>query len=138
MRVRPKPKLKLERTFDASIHDVWELCTTREGIESWWGPEGFSVAVRDLDLRPGGELVYEMTANGADQIEYMTQSGMPLLTVPRRTYEQIDPLRPLVDKDLAYIIDDVEPDDVETVIELTEVEDGMSSVLTFESKHDEQ
>ena len=91
--MRVRPKLKLERTLDASIDDVWELCTTREGIESWWGPEGFSVAVRDLDLRPGGELVYEMTANGADQIEYMTQAGMPLLTVQRLTFEQVDPPR---------------------------------------------
>ena len=52
-----RPKLTIERTFDASIEDVWELCTTREGIESWWGPEGFSVAVREMDMRPGGTLV---------------------------------------------------------------------------------
>jgi len=135
--MRVRPKLKLERTFDASIDDVWELCTTREGIESWWGPEGFSVAVRDLDLRPGGELVYEMTANGADQIEYMTQAGMPLLTVQRLTFEQVDPPRRLVYKDLADFIPGVEPYQVETVIELTEVEDGVRIVLTFDAMHDD-
>jgi len=96
-----------------------------------------SVAVRDLDLRPGGELVYEMTANGADQIEYMTQAGMPLLTVQRLTFEQVDPPRRLVYKDLADFIPGVEPYQVETVIELTEVEDGVRMVLTFDAMHDD-
>ena len=27
-----------ERTFDASIEEVWDLWATTEGIESWWGP----------------------------------------------------------------------------------------------------
>src|SRR5262245_47945643 len=36
----------LERTFDAPIEDVWDLWTTKDGIESWWGPEGFRVEVR--------------------------------------------------------------------------------------------
>src|SRR5205823_13949104 len=52
-RVIDRPKLTVERTFRASIDEVWELWTTKDGIESWWGPDGFSVAVRDLDLRPG-------------------------------------------------------------------------------------
>ena len=28
-------KIVIERTYEASIEDVWELWTTREGIESW-------------------------------------------------------------------------------------------------------
>jgi uncharacterized protein YndB with AHSA1/START domain len=135
--VTSRPKLTLERTFRASIEEVWELWTTREGIESWWGPEGFSVAVSDLDLRPGGELVYEMTATGPDQIEYMTQAGMPVLTVQRLTFEEIDPPRRLVYKDLADFIPGVEPYQVETVIELSEVEDGVRMVMTFDAMHDE-
>ena len=31
-------KIRIERTYNASIEDVWELWTTKEGIESWWGP----------------------------------------------------------------------------------------------------
>ena len=131
-------RLTLERTFEASIDDVWELCTTREGIESWWGPEGFNIAVRDFDLRPGGELVYEMTATGPDQIEYMTRAGMPLLTVQRLTFEEVDPPRRLVYRDLADFIPGVEPYRVETVIQLDQVEGGVRMVLTFDAMHDEQ
>ena len=55
-------KIRIERTFQASLEEVWEMWTTREGIESWWGPDGFSVKVRTLELRPGGRLDYAMIA----------------------------------------------------------------------------
>ena len=136
--MQTRPKLTIERTFDASIEDVWELCTTREGIESWWGPEGFSVAVREMDMRPGGKLVYEMTATGPDQVEYMAQAGMPLTTVQRVMIEQVDPPRRLVYKDIADFIPGVEPYEVETVVELSEVEHGVRMVVTFDAMHDDQ
>ena len=132
-----RPKLTLERTFKASIDDVWELWTTKEGIESWWGPEGFKVAVRDLDLRPGGELHYAMSATGPEQIEYMAKAGMPITTQNRVTYTQIEPPRRLVYKELADFIPGVEPYEVETVVELEEIAGGVRMVLTFESMHDD-
>ena len=51
-------KIVIERTYLASMEDIWELWTTKEGIESWWGPDGFSVKVHELDLRVGGEMRY--------------------------------------------------------------------------------
>ena len=46
-----KRRITMERTYDAaSLDDVWDLWTTKDGIESWWGPEGFTVKVRTLDL----------------------------------------------------------------------------------------
>ena len=42
-----RPKLTLERTFQAAIDDVWELWTTKEGIESWM------VAKTEFELRVG-------------------------------------------------------------------------------------
>ena len=35
--------ITIERTYQAAIEDVWALWTTKEGIESWWGPDGFAV-----------------------------------------------------------------------------------------------
>ncbi len=133
-----RPKLTLERTFKASLEDVWELWTTREGIEAWWGPEGFSVAVRELDLRPGGELHYAMSAVKPDQIEYMTKAGMPLITELRLTFTVVEPPRRLAYKDMADFIPGVEPYEVETMIELDEVPDGVRMVLTFDRMHDDE
>ncbi len=132
-----RPKLTLERTFHASIDEVWELWTTKEGIEAWWGPEGFSVAVRDLDLRPGGELWYAMSATGADQIDYMNKAGMPLVTQHRLTYTEVDPPRRLAYEDIVDFIPGVEPYRVENLIELHEVGDRVRMVMTFDAMHDD-
>lgn len=133
-----RSKLTLERTFDASIDEVWELWTTKEGIQLWWGPEGFSVVVNELDLRPGGELFYEMSATRAEEIEYMTQAGMPLTTEHRLTFTTVEPPRRLAYTDLADFIPGVEPYEVNTMVELTEVEDGVRMVLTFDRMHDDR
>ena len=133
-----RPKLTLERTLDASIDEVWELWTTREGIQLWWGPEGFSVVVNALDLRPGGELVYTMSATRAEEIEYMTQAGMPITTEHRLTFTEVDPPRRLAYTDLADFIPGVEPYEVHTVVDLEEAEDGVRMTLAFDAMHDDR
>ena len=130
-------KVTLERTFDASIEEVWDLWTTKEGIESWWGPDGFAVKVLRLDLRPGGELVYAMTAVGSDQIEFMKNAGMPLTSETRVTYTDVTPPTRLAYSTRADFIPGVEPYDSETVVELHSDAEGVRLVLTQEKMHDE-
>ena len=132
-----RPKLTLERTFQASREEVWELWTTREGIESWWGPEGFSVTVGDLDLRPGGELTYVMTATGADQVDFMAKAGMPISTSHKLIFTEVDAPRRLAYRDIADFIPDVKPYEVETMLELHAVPEGTRLVLTFDRMHDD-
>jgi uncharacterized protein YndB with AHSA1/START domain len=127
----------LERTFDASIEEVWDLWTTKEGIESWWGPEGFVVNVLKLDLRPGGELRYTMTAVGADQIEFMKNAGMPLVSESRITYTEVDPPRRLAYTTLADFIPGVEPYDAATAVELHPSANRVRMVLMQQAMHDE-
>ena len=136
--MKVRPKLTLERTFDASPEEVWDLWTTRDGMEAWMGPEGFQVTVNELDLRPGGELVYAMTAVGPDQVEYMTRAGMPLVSVQRVRFVEVDPPRRLVTRELADFIPGVEPYEVETVLQLEAVDDGTRLVLSFDVMHDAQ
>jgi uncharacterized protein YndB with AHSA1/START domain len=131
-------KLSIERTYPASPEEVWELWTTREGIESWWGPEGFSVTVDDLDLRPGGELHYVMTATGSDQIEYMLKAGMPISSRHKLTFTEVDPPRRLAYRELADFIPDVKPYEVENVVELQGVGRTTRLVSTFEAMHDDR
>jgi uncharacterized protein YndB with AHSA1/START domain len=136
--VTERPKLTLERTFSATIEEVWELWTTRDGIESWWGPAGFSVAVRELNLEPGGELAYTMTATGTEQVEYMRKAGMPLATEHRLTLTEVDPPRLLAYKSMADFIPGVEPYEVQTLIELQPIDEGVRMTLTFDAMHDER
>lgn len=81
--------IRLERTSDTSPATIWELWTTAEGIESWWSPDGFVTEVRTLAARPGGELVYAMTATAPDQVAFMNNAGMPLTTESRKTFTEV-------------------------------------------------
>ena len=131
-----RPKLTLERTYEAAPEEVWELWTTRDGIEAWMGPDGFKVEVTELDLRPGGVLVYAMTAVGPEQVEFMNKAGMPLASELHVRYIEVDPPRRLVFRDVADFVPGVAPYDVETVVELQQVNGGTRIVLTFDPMHD--
>jgi len=134
-----RPKLTLERTFRASIHEVWELWTTREGIEAWWGPDGFSVEVRSLELRAGGDLVYVMSAVAPEQIDYMKKAGMPVSTHHSLTFTEVSPPRRLAYVNTVDFVPDVEPYQIATLLELREVAGGGTHlVLTFDAMHDDR
>jgi uncharacterized protein YndB with AHSA1/START domain len=94
--------VKLERSYNARVEDLWFLWTTKEGFESWWGPEGFRVEVKKLDCRNGGDLVYDMIADAPQQIAFMKAANMPLSHSTRGTYQAIEPLRRL---ELHHMID---------------------------------
>lgn len=52
----------IRRTFDAPRERVFDAWTEPERIEQWWGPEGFTSAVHELDARPGGAFRIDMYA----------------------------------------------------------------------------
>lgn len=131
-------KVTLERSFEASIEEVWDLWTTKEGIESWWGPDGFVVTVQKLDLRPGGELLYTMTAIGSDQIAFMKNAGMPLVSETRATYTEVVPPTRLAYTTRTDFIPGVEPYDAATVVDLSPTAGGVRLVLTLDAMHDER
>src|SRR5258708_20743093 len=92
---KTRRKITIERRYEARVEDVWELWTTKEGIESWWGPGGFSTTVLNLDLRAAGELRYAMTAVGPEQVQFMKNAGMPLTTEAKITYTEGVPAKRL-------------------------------------------
>ena len=58
--------LSITRVFDAPRSAVWNAFTQPEHLEQWWGPKGFKIEVRRLELRPGGVFHYSMRMpNGA-------------------------------------------------------------------------
>ena len=91
MTQQERKRITFERVYRANVQDVWDLWTTKSGIESWWGPDGFTVEVRSIDLRPGGELRYAMTATAAPQVEFMKKAGMPLTSDHRIVYTEVRP-----------------------------------------------
>jgi uncharacterized protein YndB with AHSA1/START domain len=137
MSATARRRITLERTFQAAIEEVWAMWTTKEGIESWWGPEGFAVEVRQLDLRPGGLLLYAMTAVAGPQIAFMKKAGMPLTTESRITFDQVLAPRRLAYTHVTDFIPGVEPYDVATLVELRADGQGVHMTMTFDAMHDE-
>lgn len=129
-------RITLERTYDASLEDVWEMWTTKEGIEAWWGPEGFSVTVDTLELRPGGTLFYTMTANAPEQVAFLRRSNMPLSSSLRVTYTRVEPPHHLAFDSLADFIPGVAPYRVETQVELVALGDRVKVLLTIDAMHE--
>ena len=132
-----KRRITIERTLDASIEDVWELWTTKEGIESWWGPEGFMVKVHSIDLRSGGDLAYAMICVGPEQIEFMKKANMALTTESRLTYTEVTMQKRLAFTQKADFIPGVDPYDVGTMVEFHSAAGGVRMLLTIDAMHDE-
>lgn len=47
-------ELTFTRTFKASPELLWKALTEPERLSQWWGPNGWTVPVCDIDLRPDG------------------------------------------------------------------------------------
>lgn len=130
-------RIVLERTYPGTVEEVWALWTTPAGVESWWGPEGFRVLVRSMDLRPGGELHYVMEAVAPETVAFMKRNGMPTAQEARLRYTAVEPPHRLAYLHAADFIPGVRPYDVETVVALQATPAGVRVVVELERMHDE-
>ncbi len=135
---RSDRKVVIERRFEASIEDVWELWTTPEGIESWWGPDGFSVKVHELDLRAGGQMRYAMTAVEPGQVQFMKQAGMPLTTEAKLTYTEVVQGKSIAYTHRADFIPGVTPYDVGNKVEFFAEGGHVRMVVTLDPMHSDE
>src|SRR3989442_15839897 len=124
--------IRIERTYPTSAEEVWRLWTTSDGIESWWAPDGFAVEVRKLELRPGGDLVYALTATGPEQIEFMKNAGMPLTTEARKTFTEVVPSKRIAYRSLIDFVPGVDPYQELPVVDLTPSGDSVRVVMMME------
>ena len=133
-----KNRINLQRTFEASLDLVWELWTTKDGIESWWGPPGFEVKVSKLELRAGGALEYVMTCIGAEQIAFMKQHNQPLSTPLKARYTEVRAKTLAAWMNLADFIPGVDPYEVEARLMLTELRaESVRVDLQIDAMHNE-
>ncbi|MEX0693428.1 MAG: SRPBCC family protein [Rhodospirillales bacterium] len=52
----------LQRVIQAPRSSVWRAWMNPETLPQWWGPDGFSCRTKKIDLRTGGEWVFDMIA----------------------------------------------------------------------------
>ena len=127
----------IERSYQASARELWELWTTKDGFESWWGPEGFRVQVHVIEPRVGGALDYDMIADGAEQIAWMKKEGMPLSHGTRGTFTLVEPYARLR---LTHIIDflpDIPPYENNILVELVPAGSEVRMIVRIDPHVDE-
>jgi uncharacterized protein YndB with AHSA1/START domain len=62
-----KRTVVITRVFDAPRELVWKAWTDSKHMAQWWGPQGFTNPVCEMDVRPGGALRIVMRApDGAE------------------------------------------------------------------------
>jgi uncharacterized protein YndB with AHSA1/START domain len=61
----------IERSFDAPVELIWQMWTDPEHFSAWYGPDGASIPVANMDVRVGGTRLVCMetqTPNGQRQM----------------------------------------------------------------------
>jgi uncharacterized protein YndB with AHSA1/START domain len=127
-----------ERTYRASVEELWDLWTTKDGFESWWGPEGFRVDVHALDARLGGVLHYDMIAAGPEQIAAMEKMGRPLSHETRGTFTEMRPHERLALTHLIDFLPGVTPYESTMVVEFSAWGGNARMVVTLDPMHSDE
>jgi uncharacterized protein YndB with AHSA1/START domain len=74
------------RILDAPVERVWRAWTTAEDVRRWWGPQGFTAPVAEMDVREGGRsLVAMRSPEGQDLYNTWTYRNI----VPNERFEFI-------------------------------------------------
>jgi uncharacterized protein YndB with AHSA1/START domain len=128
---------RFERMYDAPAELVWELWTTPAGLGEWFAPDGFESRVSALDLRPGGELRYTMTATAPEQVAFLRETGNPLSVEVRKTFTEVAPRARLAYRSLIDFVPGREPYEHLTTVDLEPAGDRTRVVMTLEPLHDE-
>jgi uncharacterized protein YndB with AHSA1/START domain len=108
--------LEMKRVLPAAPSLVFEVFTDPNELARWWGPEGFSTPSLEFDPRVGESYRIEMQPPEGD-IFYLTGE-----------FREVDP-----PTRLAYTFrwEDPDPDDVETLVDLSFRELGESTEVVF-------
>lgn len=57
-----RPEFILKRVFNAPRELVYKIWTDPHYVKQWWGVEGSSIVLCELDVRPGGRFRIDMQA----------------------------------------------------------------------------
>jgi uncharacterized protein YndB with AHSA1/START domain len=129
----------VERAYEADVEELWELWTTKDGFESWWGPQDFRADVHRIEARLGGALHYDMVADTPAMITAMKNMGQPASHPCRGSFTEFRPHERLVLTQVIDFLPGVEPYDSTMVVDFFPVAEGcVRMVVTLSQMHNAQ
>lgn len=136
---RLQSSLVIERTYSADPQELWSLWTTKDGFQSWWGPEGFRADVTEIDARLGGSLHYCMVADSPEMVAAMKRMGQPTSTECRGRFSEFRPHERLVLTQIIDFLPGVQPYDSITEVDFMPAANGtVRMIVTLSQMHDAQ
>ena len=83
-----KEAVVIERTFNAATDLIWQMWTDPEHFKKWYGPNGFSVPVAEMDLRVGGERLICMASPDGSMKMWTTGEYVEIVLHQRLVYTE--------------------------------------------------
>ncbi|MFN2122376.1 MAG: SRPBCC domain-containing protein [Candidatus Promineifilaceae bacterium] len=78
----------IERTFEAPVSLVWQMWTDSEHFKQWYGPQGFSVPVAEIDLRVGGKRLVCMASPDGSMKMWTSGEHIEIAPTERLVYTE--------------------------------------------------
>jgi uncharacterized protein YndB with AHSA1/START domain len=126
----------IERTYRASVDELWQLWTTKEGFESWWPPEGFRTKVQVIEACPNGRLHYENIAETPETVAVMKELGLPVSHVEHARFSEFRPRERLVLSIMIDFLAGVEPYESTTIVDFFPCGQWARMLVTLFPMHD--
>jgi uncharacterized protein YndB with AHSA1/START domain len=82
-------ELVFTRVFDAPRELVFQAWTDPKHVPQWWGPNGFTTTIHEMDVRPGG--VWRFIMHGPDGVDYKNRIVYLEVAKPERLVYKHDP-----------------------------------------------
>jgi len=79
----PDLDLTISRVIKAPRPVIWNAWTDRASFEQWWVPAPAKCKVLEMDLRPGGSLVTQISENGGAFVPHMSACFLAVDTLER-------------------------------------------------------
>lgn len=129
--------LVVERIYEADVAELWELWTTKDGFESWWGPEQFRVEVHVIEACLGGLLHYDMIADTPEAVAAMESMGAPTSQPCRGSFSEFITRERLGLTQIIDFLPGVAPYYSTIAVDFIPVADGrVHMVVTLSQMHD--
>jgi uncharacterized protein YndB with AHSA1/START domain len=103
-------EVTITRLINAPRERVWRAWTDPKLLAQWWGPQGFTSPVCEVDARPGGAILIHMSGFGmlAPMAGVFKEVVEPeRLVFTNNAFFEVPPVKPLIEGITTVTFDDL-------------------------------
>ena len=121
----------IERTFAAPVELIWQMWTDAEHFKQWYGPQGFTIPVADMDVRVGGKRLICMASPDGSMKMWTTGEFVEIVPNERLVYtESMADEQGNIIPPSTMGMPEGHPETTEVTVQLEAVDGGTKMVMT--------